>query len=281
MLTRGSFGRVVVLLAAAIAVCLAGATAALASHPRPKSGSPITVKMVPAYEECLGTATTTHGAPLALPSCDPPIQSSTYLTLNAPDRAAPFNTAANGTGSVNLKVTCLSSSPPPVENGDTPPCNANAGDQEDVKITITTGDIRCVGVGGQQNCAGGAGTLYNGKILVDMPMRITDHYNATTGQGCAGTTTCVATVTTATPVPIGSQCASGNCSLTTSTDASVPGFAQELKRAVVELGDVQIQDAGLNGNLVGAPAPSTGTCPPACAQDDAATVFMTQGLFAP
>jgi hypothetical protein len=281
MLTRGLSGRLVVLFAATLVVCLATATATWASHPRPKSGSPLTVKMVPAFEECLGSANATHGAPLALPACDPPIQSSTYLTLDAPDRAAPFNTAANGTGSVIFKVTCLSSTPPPVENGDTPPCSANAGDQEDVKLTIAAGDVRCVGVGGQLNCAGGAASLYNGKILLDIPMRLTDHFNATTGQACAGTTTCVATVTTSSLLPLGSQCTSGNCGVATSADASVPGFVQELKRAVLEFGEVQFQDAGLNGNLVGAPAPSTGTCPPACAQDDAATVFMTQGLFAP
>jgi hypothetical protein len=264
----------------AAALCLIAAPIASASHPRPKSATPISVKLVPAFEECLGTATTTHGAPLSLPACDPVVQSSNYLTVNAPDRAAPFNTAANGTGALTFKVTCLGSVGPPVENGDSPPCNANAGDQEDVKVTAGFTDIRCVGAGGQANCAGAAGSLYNGKILLDTPLRVTDHFNATTGQPCAGTTSCTATYDYS-GWPIGIQCTSGACNTTTSVDTVVPGLVTEVKRAVVEMGAIQVQDAGLNGNLVAAPAPTSGVCPPACAQDDAASTFMTQGIFAP
>ena len=261
-------------------MCLIAAPVASASHPRPKSATPVSIKLVPAFEECLGTATTTHGAPLSLPACDPPIQSSSYLTINAPDRAAPFNTASNGTGALAFKVTCLGSINPPVENGDGAPCNANAGDQEDIRVSSTFGDIRCVGVGGQGSCAGTGGSLYNGKILLDTPLRVTDHFNATTGQSCAGTTSCTGTFDY-NGWPMGIQCTSGACNTVTSIDSVVPGLVLELKRAVVETGAFQVQDAGLNGNLVAAAAPTSGVCPPACAQDDAATTFMTQGTFAP
>jgi hypothetical protein len=255
------------------------ASSAFASHPRPKSATPVSFKLVPAFNQC-GAPNGTHGAPLALPSCGPPTQSSAYLTLNAPDRPAPFNTAANGTGSITLKVTCVSSINPPVTNGDSPPCNANPGDQEDVVITSTSSDIRCVGAPGQGNCAGGAGSLYNGKVLGSSTIRITDHYNATTGQPCAGTTSCPGTVVDL-PFDVGAQCTSGSCNYTTSADATVTNTVQELKRAVVELGQVNIQDAGLNGNLVGGPPPGTGICPPSCAQDDASGVAFVQGLFLP
>jgi len=274
--------RIAVVLAVAAVAVLVTASTALASHPRPKSASPLTFKMVPAFNACTTGSNGTHGAPLALPSCNPPVQSSTNLTLNAPDRPAPFNTAANGTGTIILKVTCVSSINPPVENGDTPPCTANAGDQEDVKITASSTDIRCtIGTaGGQGNCAGNAGSLYNGKVLGSSSIRITDHYNATTGQPCAATTTCVATVADL-PFDVGAQCASGACNYTTSADAVVTNTVQELKRAVVGLGQITIADAGLNGNLVGGPPPTTGICPPACAQDDPAGVAFTQGLFIP
>jgi hypothetical protein len=272
----------VLVLALAALVALLTATTAMASHPRPKSASPLTFKLVPAFNACTTGSNSTHGAPLALPSCNPPVQTSQYLTANAPDRPAPFNTAANSTGTVVLKVTCVSSINPPVENGDIPPCNANAGDQEDVKITSASSDARCVvgTSGGQGNCAGNAGSLYNGKVLGSSSIRITDHYNATTGQPCAGTTTCVATVADL-PFDVGTQCVSGACNYTTSADAVVTNTVQELKRAVVGLGQITIADAGLNGNLVGGPPPTTGVCPPACAQDDPAGTAATQGLFIP
>src|SRR5688500_10085032 len=87
---------------------LVAASSAWGTHARPKAASPLTFKLVPAFNQCLGANPPgmTHGAPLALPSCSPPVQSSSYLTAAAPDRAAPFNTAADATGTVILKVTC-------------------------------------------------------------------------------------------------------------------------------------------------------------------------------
>jgi hypothetical protein len=155
-------------LAALIALAFPGVV--FGSHARPKSATPLSFKRVPAFQQC-DVPNGTHGSPLALPSCNPSAQEAVsddvWLTWNAPDRPAPYNTAANGSGSVTLKVTCVSSINPPVENGDTPPCNANSGDQLDLKITLATTDIRCVGNPGQAPCAGGtgvagAGSLYNG-----------------------------------------------------------------------------------------------------------------------
>ena len=272
----------VLVLALASLVALMTASAAMASHPRPKSASPLTFKLVPAFNAC-SAANGTHGAPLALPSCNPPVETSQWLTANAPDRPAPFNTAANSTGSVTLKVTCVSSINPPVENGDTPPCNANAGDQEDVKITAASADARCkVGTaGGQGGCTGNAGSTYSGKVLGSSSIRITDHYNSTTGQPCAAATTCVATVVNL-PFDVGAQCTNGACNYTTSADAVVTNTVQELKRAVVELGQITVSDAGQDGQLVGGPPPTTGICPPACAQNDANNgVAFVQGLFIP
>ena len=91
---------------------LAIASAAFASHARPKAGSPMTFKLVPAFNACTTGANGAHGAPLSLPSCSPPVPTSEFLTWNAPDRPAPFNTAANGSGYVTLKPTCVSSISP-------------------------------------------------------------------------------------------------------------------------------------------------------------------------
>jgi hypothetical protein len=240
-------------------------------HARPKAASPSSVKLTPAFAQCT-SANGTHGAPLALPSCGPGAQTSGFLTLNAPDRAAPFNTAANGSGNVTFKVTCLSSVNPPVENGDSPPCTGNAGDQQDIKITSTLADVRCVGAGGQANCVGAAGSLYSGKVLLRTTIRITDRLHG--GSLAPGTMN-------DTPLNIGFQCASGSCTTTTSVDSVFPNVAQEQRRAVWQLGQVEILDAGLDGALNAAPAPSTGVCPPSCVGNGGETVFMRQGLLAP
>jgi hypothetical protein len=260
---------------------LGAATEAFAVHARPKAGSPITIKLVPAFEECFG-ANMVHGAPLSVPSCNPPLQSSSYLTMNAPDRPAPFTSPANGTATLTMKVSCLTPGTT-TETGEAPACPAT-GDQIDVKMSFSAGDIRCVGVAGQGSCTSGAGSLYNGKLLLDIVLRITDHYNGIVpnpaGADCSDTTSCPAT--TNFPVwPIGVQCTSGSCNYVTSVDLAVPGAVPEAKRMVIEMGAVEVQDAGLNGNLTPAPAPASGACPPACQQDDAASLYLTQGINVP
>ena len=67
----------------------------------------------------------------------------------------------------------------------------------------------------------------------------------------------------------------------TSADVVVPGIAREGKRAIWEIGQVQVLDGGSDGNLVAAPSPGSGTCPPACEGNGGETVFLHQGLFAP
>jgi hypothetical protein len=268
-----------------VIACLGLVAEASAEHARPKAATPMNIRLVPAFEECFGP-NQTHGPPLAVPSCNPVIESSTYLSMQAPERLAPWLGSADGTGLVTLKVTCLLPGTTTQVTGSNtaPPC-ADAGDQIDVKLTVSMTGVRCKGVGGQGNCAGGAASLYNGKVLVDLPARVTDHHNQIipnpAGADCSDTVSCTATTDSAN-WPIGLQCASGTCNVTTSFDLAVPGSNIEGKRSVIQLGAVEIQDAGLNGQLAAAPAPAAGACPPACQADgDANTVFMTQGTFVP
>jgi hypothetical protein len=257
---------------------MVAASSALAVHARPKSATPLTFKLVPAFNQCGGSspAGMTHGLPLAVPSCSPPVQTSAYLTTNAPDRAAPYNTAADGTGTIVLKVTCLTPGTTTYTGTNpNPPCN-DPGDQIDVRIQSTTTGVRCVGVSGGCGAAGG---LYSGKVLGVSSIRISDHYNAITpnptGADCSDDTSCPATAIDL-PFSVGVQCAAGACNTVTSSDLVVPNVSQEGKRAVVGLGQLQVEDAGLDGNLAGP------TCPPTCAQngDGNATAFV-QGLFIP
>ena len=177
------------------------------------------------------------------------------------DRPTPYNTGGvTGSALLTLKVTCVSSIEPPVENGDTPPCNANAGDQVDVKIASAVTGVRCVGVSG--GCSA-AGTTYDGKLLGLVTLRITDRLNSTAFEE-AGTVTDY-------PFMWGLQCSGGGCSSTTSADAVIPGLVKEQKRAIWELGEVQVLDGGSDGDLAAAPSPGSGTCLPACeGNDDAA-----------
>jgi hypothetical protein len=131
--------------------------------------------------------------------------------------------------------------------------------------------VRC-----QQVIAGGICTapnaLYNGKVLGVSTIQITDHDN-TSGQACDPN--CPGTVVPL-PFSVGAQCTGGVCNYITSANLTVPGVTKEVKRAVVELGQLQIQDAGADGNLAGA------ACPPTCAQTaDGSAVASVQGLFTP
>jgi hypothetical protein len=271
---------------------LVAASSAFGTHARPKSASPLTFKLVPAFNACLGASPPgmTHGAPLALPSCSPPAQTSNYLTLQAPDRAAPHTGTADGQGTVILKVTCHT--PGTTTEVAASPCTGIAGDQIDVRITATSAGIRCTGSAGQTHgphggplvsCA--ANELYDGMVLGSSTIRISDHYNGIVpnppGADCSDTTSCPGTVADL-PFTVGAQCVNGACNYTTSSDLAVTNVAQEGKRAVIGLGQLTIEDAGLDGDLIAATPPSTGICPPACAQngDGNATAF-TQGLFIP
>ena len=170
---------------AALAV-LVTASSALANHARPKGASPLNFRLVPAFAQCGGSspAGMTHGPPLAVPSCSPPDELSNFLTLNAPDRAAPYNTGANGTGSITLAVTCLvPGTTTQVTGADgAPPCN-DPGDQEDVKVTTTSTDVRCVAISG--GCAAAVVPTAARSSGVSQ-IRITDHYNADSSEpgGC-------------------------------------------------------------------------------------------------
>ena len=53
-------------------------------YPRPRSASPITASLVPAYQEC-SSPNRTHGPPLEHPACNPPVQTSSQLTVGSPD----------------------------------------------------------------------------------------------------------------------------------------------------------------------------------------------------
>jgi hypothetical protein len=214
--------------------------------PRPKGASPVRAQFVPAFNNCsVGSANRTHGPPFAVPSCSPPVQSSSVLTIGAPDANG---AAANFAGYARYVVIAGNS--------------ATEADEADVKLLVSLSDIRNKP----------ALTDYVGKVLVTTDIQITDNSNSPEAPE-PGTTQvskyqfpvdCVSTISTT----IGST-----CNINTTADAIVPGTVTEGRRAVWQMGQVEVKDAGPNGT-------GYASCPPTCGDGDE-TVFLRQGYFVP
>jgi hypothetical protein len=218
---------------------------ASATHVRPKGATPLRASLVPAYKACAAPGNRTHGAPLAFPSCAPPVQASNSLTVGTPDANG---AAANSVGFILLKV-----------KGTSP---------EDVLITSSISDVRCkAGVSATVcNSANSAdGPDYSGQLQGTAQIRISDHYN---GPGLNEAATVIDI-----PFPVNASCANtadtaigGICTVNTTANATVPGSVKDLQRGVVEIGQLQINDGGTDGQVS-----TTG--------DN--TLFEVQGIFIP
>jgi uncharacterized repeat protein (TIGR01451 family) len=191
-------------------------------YARPKSATPLNIRLVPAFEAC-GSANASHGAPLDIASCNPPIQVSQYVTVGTPDANGK---AANFTGSVNLKVVG--------EN----PIDPDNGDQADVLITSQLSDVR--------NRADLSD--YTGELQAELTLRITDRFNGLQERSSA-------TVTDV-PLAIPISCTEtadpaigASCSVSTSADTLVPGAAPEGKRSIWELNQIRVYDGGSDGDV--------------------------------
>jgi hypothetical protein len=229
----------------------------LGTYARPIAANSASVALVPAFDSCT-TANSTHSAPLALPSCNPPTQSSPYLTFNAPDRVPPQSGPAGNRSHIQLQLACIPGRPPP--------CGP---DQQDIRITGSITDVRCLGSSG--GCTG-PGAAYTGKLYLKVPVRITDRFSGPTHN------TGATLVDSAFTLNAGLLCGpDGDCNVDTSVDSVWPvNFVKEGKRTVWELGQVEVLDGGQDGDLA-----DPVDCPPSCFPNDDETRFLTQGVFAP
>lgn len=216
----------------------------VAGFARARGATPTRVSLVPAYVQCTAS-NRTHGPALTFPSCNPPVRSSGVLTVGTPD-ANTF--AANSQGSVKLDVVI----------GNV----ATEADEADISLVVNITDVR----------NHPSGSDYAGRVGVLTNLQITDNANADERPE-PGTTQ-------VTPLQFGVQCAAtadaaigGTCTLATTLDALLPGAVQERMRAIWELGQIQVRDAGPNGA-------GFASCPPTCGDGDE-TVFMRQGVFIP
>jgi hypothetical protein len=222
--------------------------AATASHPRPKGATPLRASTVPAYKACT-VPNSTHGAPLPFGSCNPPVQSSNFLTVGSPDANG---AGANSIGFIQLDVHAGVPGPP---------------EDSDVLINSSISDVRCkpatsVTVCGTTN--GADGPDYSGELQGNALIRITDHYNG-------ASLTDAATVTDI-PFPVNGTCAAttstttgGQCDTHTSANGVLAGSVKDTKRAVVEIQQLQVSDGGADGVVA--------------TTDN--TLFEVQGIFIP
>jgi hypothetical protein len=189
-------------------------------YSRPKAATPLNIRMVPAFDECT-SADGQHGGPLAVPSCNPAVPSSDYLTVGSPEGNGQ---QARFVGSVNLKVLG--------EN----PINPDNGDQADVGVSASFTDVRK------------ASDLsdYTGELSLVLGLRTTDRHNGVSLEDPATAADAPLRLTipcAATGGPEGST-----CSLATTADAVMGDIAREGQRAVWGLGQVQVYDGGADGD---------------------------------
>jgi hypothetical protein len=188
------------------------------SYVRPKGATPFSVPLVPAFEQC-ASPSSQHGAPLSFGSCAPPRQTSGQLTVGTPD--------ANGKGvsSVGRVLYQVILGDPVTPSNDA-----------DVQVGASLTDVRR-----QDNLDD-----YTGELSVHQTVKLTDRQNGS-GQAEPGTVEpfdfeyavpCSATASTT---------EGGRCTLSSSFNALVPGAVIEEKRAIWELGTVEVYDGGPDG----------------------------------
>jgi hypothetical protein len=198
------------------------------AYPRPRGATPIYVPLTPAYRQCT-SPNRTHGSPLSDGSCAPPQQSSAHLTVGTPDANGQ---GANSVGSVVYRVSSA-----------------------DVEVNASVTDVRELG------------TLadYTGELSVEQLVQLTDRSNGPGGDEPA--TTQASTFRFAVPCAATASTTTGStCSLTSSFNSVLPGSVVAGKRAIWQLGEIDVFDGGADGQ-----AGTTG--------DN--TLFERQGLFVP
>ena len=213
-------------------------------YPRPKGATPVRISLVPGYQQCT-SANRTHGPTLTFPSCNPPVRSSSTLTVGTVDA-----NGAQSNSEASVRFISLTGNP------------ATEADEAEVSLIVAMSDVR----------NHPSLTDYTGKVMVETSIQITDNQSAPE-QPEPGTTQvfpfqfavqCTATVDTT---------RGSTCNTSTTADALIPGAVTESKRTMWELGQVLVKDAGPNGTGLAA-------CPPTCGDGDE-TVFMREGIFVP
>jgi len=127
---------------------------------------------------------------------------------------------------------------------------ATPANEADVNVSFSVTDVRCrtgvtTGPCTQSNAQGGSD--YSGRLDIRVPLRVTDRYNlpapAGNKPGSGDTTVDFYAYCSVTP-----DAGTGStCPLATSIGAWYPGGVQEGRRAIAEVGQIQVLDGGADG----------------------------------
>jgi uncharacterized repeat protein (TIGR01451 family) len=214
---------------------------ATGGYPRPKGATPLRLSLVPAYRQCTAP-NRTHGPALAFPSCNPPLQESTAVTVGTPERNG---RVANSIGSARFDVLV----------GDP----ATPADEADLAMHVSITDARR-----QSDLAD-----YTGQMQGNAVVRVVDRDNAISPGGGTDPATVVDI-----PFPIPISCAptadpniGGSCTTNTTFEAAVvPGAFKEGKRAIWGFASpFVVHDGGPDGQVATTPN----------------TAFARQGVYVP
>jgi Domain of unknown function (DUF5050) len=187
---------------------------------RPKGATPTRVSLVPAYKQCT-SPNRTHGAPLAFPSCNPPVTESSKVFIGIGDGTPP---AAKSIGSVT--VGTLVGAP-------------GAPDDADVKLAVNITNV--------MNRSDSSD--YTGELRLELPLRITDRFNTPSPSGFGPATVSDTSIFATVPCAGTADTTIGaNCSLSATADALVPGTVREGARSIWALDELRLHDGGPDGD---------------------------------
>jgi uncharacterized protein len=216
-------------------------TRVLDTFPRPGGATPLRVPLVPAFASCT-SPNSQHVPPLSAASCTPAALESSLLT-----------TSSTGKGSGFLRLDAVVGDP------------GTPADEADLGIIASTSDV----------LNAGDGSDYSGQVILRTKIRITDRANGASG-ATAGTVQDSDFSLPMDCVPTASAAIGATCSISTTADTLVPGFAREGARTVLGGFSAEVMDVGADGSVT----PAEGACPPACGSGDE-YAFLRQGLFLP
>jgi hypothetical protein len=180
---------------------------------RPRGATPLRVPLVPAFATCNSPGNRQHGAPLSFPSCAPPTQESSQLTVGTPESNG---RRANSIGYVLYRALI-----------------------GDVGLSLSLTDVRR---------ASGL-TDYTGELRESVVVRMTDRRNGPAGSG-SDDATMVDTPLSADVVcsSTADPDEGSSCVLATTFNALIPGAVREGDRAIWQLAQVEVLDGGPDGD---------------------------------
>lgn len=194
------------------------------SAPRLSNASPLSMSLVPAHRQTIsssqctarGGVNSSHGAPLAFSSCNPP----NYV----PGTIAKLGTQSSASAQLSVVEGNL----------------VSAADEADVSFGLTAPDVRDRQTGGDY-----LPSAANPDVTMVQKLRLSDTLNGGS-QTDPGTTTDF-------EFPVPAQCAAtadpavgSACSVATSADAVTPGSIKEGRDMMLQVFRVRLNDSGAN-----------------------------------